>query len=123
MAVQSGTTNPPLVSSSSEISQTYQQGLVAGLIGAATIALWFFIVDLVNGRPFFTPNVLGMALFRGGASIEPPTSQTISLEMVLVYTWVHGMIFCLIGGLASRLLALAERDLHLGFGILLPFGI
>ena len=43
--------------------------------------------------------------------------------MVLVYTWVHGLVFCLIGGVASRLLALAERNLNLGFGILLLFVI
>jgi hypothetical protein len=30
--------------------------------------------------------------------------------MVLLYTWVHGMVFCVIGGIASKLLALAERN-------------
>jgi hypothetical protein len=43
--------------------------------------------------------------------------------MVLVYTWVHGMAFCVIGGFASKLLALAERNLNLGFGIVLLFVI
>jgi len=36
---------------------------------------------------------------------------------------VHGLVFCLIGGVASRLLALAERNLNLGFGVLLLFVI
>jgi len=124
MAVQSGTTNPPLVTSSAEFSEVYQQGLVAGVIGAATIALWFFVIDLAEGRPFYTPNVLGMALFRRGEGLfDPSAPQPISLELVLVYTWVHGMLFCLIGGIASKLLDLAERDLHLGFGIVLLFVI
>ena len=68
MALQSHTTNTPtVVSESSEISRVYVEGLVAGLIGAATIAVWFFILDLYNGRPFYTPNVLGAALSLSGA--------------------------------------------------------
>jgi hypothetical protein len=43
--------------------------------------------------------------------------------MVVVYTWVHGLAFCVIGGLASRLLALAERNVNFGFGIVLFFVI
>ena len=31
------------------------------------------------------------------------------------------MVFCVIGGIASKLLAVAERNLDLGFGILLLF--
>jgi hypothetical protein len=64
---------------------------------------------------------------RHGASARQWDQSTealaISLEMVLVYTWVHGMAFCVIGGFASKLLALAERNLNLGFGIVLLFVI
>ncbi|HET8562759.1 MAG TPA: hypothetical protein VFM35_02685 [Candidatus Binatia bacterium] len=124
MAVQSGPTGAPVASSSSsEISDIYLQGIVAGLIGAATVAIWFFIVDVFSGRPFFTPNVLGTALFRRGIGLDQPQTLPISFEMVLFYTWVHGLAFCVIGGLASKLLALAERNLNLGFGILLFFVI
>jgi O-antigen/teichoic acid export membrane protein len=38
-----------------------------------------------------------------------------------MYTWIHGLVFCAIGGFASRLLGLAERNPNLGFGILLLF--
>jgi hypothetical protein len=41
--------------------------------------------------------------------------------MILYYTWVHGLVFCVIGGLASKLLSIAERDVNWGFGILLLF--
>src|SRR3712207_5404647 len=37
-------------------------GVIAGLIGAAVIAVWFFIVDAIAGRPFFTPATLGHGL-------------------------------------------------------------
>jgi len=122
MAVQSGTTSAPIITPrSSGITDIYQQGIIAGVIGAATVAIWFFIIDVFNGRPFYTPNVLGSALFRQDSGIDQPQGLAISFEMVLIYTWVHGLAFCVIGGLASKLLALAERNLNLGFGILLLF--
>lgn len=119
MAVRSGATSAPVITSSSASSNVYQQGIVAGVIGAGTIAIWFFIVDLFNDRPFYTPTVLGTALFQRGAALDQPQALPISFEMVLMYTWVHGMVFCLIGGLAAKLLELAEQDLNVGFGILL----
>jgi hypothetical protein len=118
MAVQSGTTSaPPVSAGSPAISRTYQQGLVAGVIGAATIAIWFFIIDIFNGRPFYTPSILGTILFRN--SVELPETIPISFEMVLLYTWVHAMAFCVVGGVAAKLLELAESNLNVGFGILL----
>jgi hypothetical protein len=122
MAVQSNTTSATLVTAPrSEISNVYREGIVAGILGAATIALWFFILDIFSGRPFYTPSLLGNALFRRAIALDQPETLTVSFEMVLVYTWVHGMVFCVIGGLASKLLQLAERNLNLGFGILLLF--
>jgi hypothetical protein len=122
MAVQSSTTGATLVTAPpSEISNVYREGIVAGLLGAATVALWFFILDVFSGRPFYTPSLLGSALFRRGIALDRPETLTISLEMVLIYTWVHAMLFCVVGGLASKLLALAEQNLNLGFGILLLF--
>lgn len=119
MAPQSHTTSAPAVASESrEVSSVYIEGVVAGLIGAATIALWFFILDLYNGRPFYTPNILGAALSLSGPVRESPP---ISMELVLLYSWIHVLVFCAIGGLAAKLLSLAERDLNYGFGILLLF--
>ena len=42
-----------------------REGFVAGLIGAAAVALWFLVVDLVGGNAFFTPSMLGSAVFWG----------------------------------------------------------
>jgi hypothetical protein len=124
MAVQSGTTSaPPNVSQPSELSRVAVEGISAGLLGAATVALWFFVLDLFNGRPFYTPSILGSALFRRGVAIDQLHTLPISVEMVVVYTWVHCLAFCVVGGVASRLLALAERNVNFGFGILLFFVI
>jgi hypothetical protein len=99
----------------------YTEGIVAGLTAAATIALWFLALDTIKGRPFYTPTVLGTALFRGGAG--PGTSQlfTPNFEIVLGFTWVHALVFVLIGIAASRLLDMVEVNPNLGFGVVLLF--
>src|SRR2546425_2133078 len=97
-----------------------QEGLIAGLVGAATLAIWFLILDSLSGRPLYTPTVLGTALFRRGGTT--PLSEVLpNLEMVLMFTWVHGLAFVVIGGIAAHLLALAERQPSVGFGILMLF--
>lgn len=106
-------------SAATERSKVYEEGIVTGLIGAATIAVWFLILDTIQGRPLYTPTVLGTALFRGGAALTAPESLPVSFEMVLWFTWVHVLVFVVIGGAAAGLLRLAERDPNFGFGILL----
>jgi hypothetical protein len=116
MATQTDATTIP----ESRTTALYQEGLVAGLVGAATIAVWFLILDSLSGRPLYTPTVLGTALFRRGGTT--PLSQVLpNLEMVLMFTWVHGLVFVAIGGIVARLLALAERQPSVGFGILMLF--
>ncbi|HXG03755.1 MAG: hypothetical protein K6T92_01385 [Candidatus Rokubacteria bacterium] len=111
----------PEPTATSDTAGLYGEGIVAGIIGAATVAVWFLIVDAINGRPLYTPTVLGTALFRRGAGLESLETLPVSLEMVLMFTWVHGLAFAAIGGLASRLLGMAERNPSLGFGVLLLF--
>jgi hypothetical protein len=119
MAVQTNTSSAPaVVSQGTEVSQVYIEGIAAGMIGAATIAVWFFILDAFNGRPFYTPNLLGNVLLRRELSLDAG-ALPISYEMVLIYTWVHGLVFCVIGGVAAKLLSLAERQASFGFGIVL----
>ena len=103
-----------------DLSRLSLEGIVAGFIGAATIAVWFLILDTINGRPFYTPSLLGTALFHREALASPETVP-VSLDMTLMYTWVHFLVFCFIGGLASWLLGVAEKNLNVGFGILLLF--
>lgn len=102
-------------------SQVFQEGVIAGVIGAATVATWFLVVDAINGRPLYTPAVLGTALFRHGEGLAAPARLPISLDMVLMFTWVHGLVFAMLGGAAAWLLSIAERRPNLGFGILVLF--
>ena len=104
-----------------ETSRVYAEGVVAGLVGAITIALWFLLLDTIKGRPLYTPMVIGTALFRGGEGLENPATLPIDFEVVVSFTWVHVLAFLVIGVIAARLLALAERDANFGFGVLLLF--
>jgi len=99
----------------------FQEGIVAGIIGAVTVALWFLVVDVVHGRPLYTPTVLGTALFGRGAVLGPLDTLPVSLDMVLMFTWVHGMAFAALGGIAALLLGMAEEHPSVGFGVLLLF--
>ncbi|MFB3121251.1 MAG: hypothetical protein ACE10H_03535, partial [Candidatus Binatia bacterium] len=99
MKVQTGGTGTSVtVSSTSEVSRLSLEGIIAGMIGAAIIAIWFLILDTFNGRPLYTPTVLGTALFGRGEGLSSPESMRVSWEMTLMFTWVHGMVFAVIGG-------------------------
>src|SRR5215471_14049528 len=97
MAVQTFASGSVLQSGEAERSAVYEQGLIAGFLGAAAIAVWFFAVDLVNGRPFFTPSILGTALFQGQAAVAAPEHVPVSFEMVIVFTWIHVLVFVVLG--------------------------
>ena len=104
-------------------SNVYAEGILAGLVGAGAIAIWFLILDTVRGRPFYTPTVLATALFRGTGGLSAPAQLSPSLELVLSFTWVHVLAFLLIGLAAARFVAVAERNPDFGFGVVLLFVI
>jgi hypothetical protein len=121
MATQTAVHSLSVPSRDRVLASAYGEGIRAGLVGAFTIALWFAILDGLHGRWLFTPTVLGTALFHGGAGLDDPTSLAPSAEIVLGFTWIHMLVFLIVGMGAARLLVLAEDDSHLGFGILLLF--
>lgn len=99
----------------------FQEGLLAGTWGAATMTLWFLLLDVVVGHPLYTPNRLGTALFHGGGGLLPAAHGAVSLGMVGACTATHWLMFVLLGALAAGLLALVEQEPNLGFGVLLGF--
>lgn len=104
-----------------DLSAIFQEGVAAGVFGAAVVAIWFLVVDSLGGRPLYTPTVLGTALFRHGEGLAAASGLPVSAEMVLMFTWVHGLVFAMLGGAASWLLSRAELHPSLGFGILFLF--
>ena len=84
-----------------------REGVGGGLIGAATVALWFIVCDTVGGRPLRTPALLAAALLQ---HVRNPTALHISAVLILSYSVLHGTAFVLFGILAAVLLALTERE-------------
>ena len=95
-----------------------REGTVSGLLGAVAIALWFFVIDLLKGRPFFTPAALGSVLFLGARDAG---GVQITLGTVLGYTIIHLAMFLLAGFIAAKLLSQAERHPSILLGIVLLF--
>jgi hypothetical protein len=65
-------------------------GIAAGLLGASSVALFFLVVDLLGGRPFWTPSLLGSALFLGELPAPGTAPQGV---LVIAYTAVHVAVF------------------------------
>jgi hypothetical protein len=86
-------------------NRVFKEGLVAGFIGAWTIALWFFMVDMGRGQPFFTPGALGSALFLGSTD---PDAVSISVATVAGYSLAHVGIFLALGFVAAAVAGYAE---------------
>ena len=93
-------------------------GVRVGLVGAATVALWFLLYDAAAGAPFRTPGLLGAALFQG---LRDPAELEVSAGMVLAYTVVHVAAFIVFGLAAAGLFALAERDRRVLFWLFMLF--
>jgi hypothetical protein len=99
-------------------SRTVREGIWAGLLGAAAVAIWFLVYDTAAGVPLRTPALLGAALFQG---LREPSAVQITLPLVLQYTVVHGAAFVAFGIAAAGLLTLADRDPRLLFGLVMLF--
>jgi putative oxidoreductase len=92
-------------------------GIIAGLIGASAIAIWFLIIDTVAGQPLRTPAALGNGLI----DVFGPADATDSkLTFVLAYTVFHFAAFMFVGLLAALIVHLAKREpsILLGFVVL-----
>ena len=86
-----------------------QQGVYAGLFGAAMLAAWFLYRDVVRGKPLFTPTVLAKAIFEGRAGVAAPETIEPSIGATLLFTVLHALVFAAIGlGMAELLLRVAH---------------
>lgn len=92
-------------------------GIIAGLIGAAAIAVWFLAIDTIAGHPFRTPAVLGNGLLD---VLGPADSTDSTATFVIVYTIFHFAAFMFVGLLAALIVHLAKHEpsILLGFVVL-----
>ena len=88
-----------------DMQRILREGFVGGLIGAGAVAFWFLIVDMIAGRPFFTPGMLGSAVFWGA---RDPAEVVITFQAVIGYSMLHVVAFMLVGIVAALLAALVD---------------
>jgi hypothetical protein len=103
----------------------YREGAIGGLIGSVGIAAWFLLADILQGRPFFTPSVLGatvLTVLRGGG-LTSPDLIPISFGTVMMFSVLHGTTFAIVGACIARLIREAGRSegYRLAVNVLLVF--
>jgi hypothetical protein len=89
---------------STQTHSVVREGVIAGVLGATAVAVWFLVVDLIGGRPLFTPGTLGEGLL--SVFGRSPETQTMN---VIAYTIFHYAVFILVGIIAVILVHAGER--------------
>ncbi|HET9151272.1 MAG TPA: hypothetical protein VFN83_06110 [Gemmatimonadales bacterium] len=87
-----------------------REGAVAGAIGAATVAIWYFIIDWAHGRPLHTPNVIAQVLLGNGRS------DAGEFGTIAVVTVVHFLAYMAVGVALTALVHLSWRNVAWRFG-------
>jgi hypothetical protein len=95
-----------------------REGIVAGVIGAVVVAVWFFVYDMARGQPFTTPGLLGAFVFYG---VNTPIGLEPSLGPILGYTLLHGLAFIAFGVIAASMMAVSDREPALFIGFIILF--
>lgn len=70
------------------------EGTDVGIIGGLAVAAWFFVLDLIAGRPFNTPSLLGQVVLFGDSI---PDTGRLVFGAILLYTAFHFLVFALLG--------------------------
>ena len=95
-----------------------REGVITGFIGATAIAVWFLIVDIVTGRPFYTPIFLGKGVVSIlGKNMMGDTAFT----QVVGYTIFHYAAFFVVGIVLTVIVHQAERTPGILAGLLVAF--
>ncbi len=83
------------------------ESLYAGVLGGSAVALFFLVADLLDGRPFFTPSLIGSVMFHGVSAAEV---AKVRLDVVAYFSIVHIAAFTALGAAISLLVH--EVELH-----------
>jgi hypothetical protein len=97
-----------------ERHSSIREGLVAGLLGALLVAIWYTVVDLGRGEMFYTANVLGQVFAQADTM---PSVRTVSTPAVVQYSLLHFGSFIVFGIALAALTHLATRNPSLRMGV------
>ena len=91
------------------------EGAITGAIGATAVALWFLMVDAVEGHPLYTPELLGQAFF---SLFGPPAGES-PTQYIVGYTILHYVLFMLVGTVLAAIVRRADEDPHVLAGLVI----
>lgn len=94
------------------------KGIGVGLAGALAVAVWFLVLDIVGGRPFFTPAALGSLFFLGTQTAD---AVRINPGVVVAYTTLHVAAFLVVGAAMVWVSERLEERPGLWLGVLMGF--
>lgn len=93
-----------------------REGIVAGILGGVILAIWFLIVDSIQGRPLHTPSLLGSLVATG----DPEAMGTHpDMGAVTTFTVIHFLLFGIFGIFAANLMHRVERHPWVILGVIL----
>lgn len=96
-----------------------ENGILAGMLGAAVVAVWFLFLDgVTRGTPFFTPSLLGSIIFAG---VAPDEVTALSGAAIFAYTGLHGILFLCAGTALAWMFDQFETNPQVGLILLLLF--
>lgn len=91
-------------------------GAIGGLLAAAVVAAWFFVVDLILNAAFFTPALLATVILR-------ESFTDVSVGLVLFYTVLHFGVFAALGAAAAWFLDATDTEPALLIGAVFGVGV
>ena len=101
-----------------DLAVIIEHGVVAGMIGATVVAVWFLLFDVMLREPFFTPSLIGSVIFLG---IDAHLVTSVNTSMVWAYTGLHGAVFLIAGTVLAWMFSLVERNPQFGLVLVLLF--
>jgi hypothetical protein len=98
-------------------TRIWKEGITAGLLGAAAVAVWFLLVDIVAGAALSTPDLLGRSLL----SLLGDEVALSPMWNVLIYTVFHVAVFVVVGCVVSWIVAASAATPGALVGLLMLF--
>lgn len=102
-----------------ERHNTVREGILAGIIGATAIVVWFGVIDFLGAHPLHTPDILGAGLI----SIlgKPPMMPDTMAFHVFIYTVFHYVAFAIVGIVIATIVHQSARTPAILAGFLVAF--
>ncbi len=95
--------------------------IYSGAVGGSAVALFFLVIDLLDGRPFFTPAMMGHAILHGVA--EGDVAE-VAFDPIAYFTLAHMTAFVGLGAAITWLVHEVElRSRHPLVVLLVAFAI